>query len=248
MIPEFLYKHKCWWCGEIANTKEHKFKSSDFKKTFGKNPKEFNLASVLVKDEKQFNVQGPNSVYLKFHKKNLCENCNTKKSRDMDFAYDEVINYILNNNTKILTSQNLDFTKIFQFKGFEQKTNFIRYIVKHASCRIANHGLKISSDVINFLNCRTNKLNHFYIQLFHLMEIEALQMNSGIGPFLGQASFYKYVLENHETKYIYSGLTINQFHIKYLYDTELTNEKYPGLWEYHQYPKMSKIFLAKILP
>ena len=68
MISTKDYRGQCWWCGNTADSREHKYKSSDIKREFGKHSYKGNKAVKRIFDEldRGDNVQGANSNFLKF--------------------------------------------------------------------------------------------------------------------------------------------------------------------------------------
>lgn len=69
----------CWICGKhLANSGEHKFKSSLLKKMHGK---QFMSQIIYSNDKKELKLEGPNSKKVKFPKV-ICETCNNSVTSD----------------------------------------------------------------------------------------------------------------------------------------------------------------------
>ncbi|MBK9271279.1 MAG: hypothetical protein IPM48_06750 [Saprospiraceae bacterium] len=79
------YNKKCWLCGEIANSEEHKFKASILKRHFGKNYSKNKHTYISGKEEKT--IDSYKSKELKFPPI-ICEDCNNNKTRSADVSYD----------------------------------------------------------------------------------------------------------------------------------------------------------------
>lgn len=119
----------CWICGDLANSKEHKFKASDIKRIHGK---KFN---ALFVHENATQISSYKDRILKFPEI-ICEECNVKRTRPHDDAYDIFINYCIENYESLLASKELDFEIIFGKTWIENKRNLYRYFAKHAGCKI----------------------------------------------------------------------------------------------------------------
>lgn len=152
MIPRFDYGDKCWWCGGLADSAEHKYKKSDLLKEFGSGPyKSHNEIVRVVHEEKVRKIPGPKSQEVKFPN-NLCQNCNNNRSQPFDIAYSEFVSYLKNNEEEIYLSKQFQFSNIFG-KNYEIKKNdVIRYYVKHICCRLASAKVLIKDEIKNFLN------------------------------------------------------------------------------------------------
>ncbi len=101
-IPDvrFGYQGQCWWCGNAADSREHKYKRSDIVREFGRGPWAEPMLRVAG-GNRQFRVQGPNSQGLKFSK-SLCQRCNNDRNQPFDLAYDSMMDYISRNESEII--------------------------------------------------------------------------------------------------------------------------------------------------
>jgi hypothetical protein len=125
---------KCWWCGDIANTREHKIKRTLVKDLM------FNDDSVKKvyltqrneatgRAEKKI-IQSPDSDFVKHHK-NLCQSCNTSKSKKFDEAYRVFHEYLTSNEKSIASSLKIDMNLL----NIKQEDLF-RYFIKSFCCMI----------------------------------------------------------------------------------------------------------------
>lgn len=155
MIHFKLNKDKtiCWWCGSEELTREHKSKKTEIEMLYGKVFSNGNLVNHIKyrTESKGVNIQSSKSDRVKFEK-NLCKKCNGARSQDFDKAYQKLIDYYYKNRNEIVTSQKLDFEKIFGQTWNVDILNVKRYIGKHIGCRMAENGLLPSSNLIDFLN------------------------------------------------------------------------------------------------
>lgn len=166
------YSGKCWWCGQPAGSREHKYKRTDVVRAFG--PPPWNEAVVHVKDGKQRPVQGPNSDLLKFGR-SLCQRCNNSTGQPFDDAYDEMMDYLSSSVETIKSGRSVDQRSIFgaKWKGF--RTNTIRYIVKAIGCRLAEDGVEVPQAFIQFLNGSNQPPDHLNLQLCFNLDILELE-------------------------------------------------------------------------
>jgi hypothetical protein len=64
MIEMYDYKDRCWWCGNAADSGEHKYKKADLVREFGKGPYKGAKELVRVIEGQLKIIQGPNSKRL----------------------------------------------------------------------------------------------------------------------------------------------------------------------------------------
>lgn len=123
----------CWICEvNIANSEEHKFKSSDIRSNYGK---KFKRDVILYKENQEISLISYKDKNIKFPKL-ICTRCNNIDTQEADNAYSNFVNYIDDSfeNTKRLGY--VDYGKIYPNWELE-KDNLYRYIAKQAGCRIS---------------------------------------------------------------------------------------------------------------
>jgi hypothetical protein len=134
-----LEKQLCWMCGGVADTREHKFKRSDLRRTpLGSAPKQ----AVFLSEQGFKPLQGPNSKLVKFGKV-LCSQCNSSRTQPYDSAYDRLSTWLAQEGDDFLNRREMDFQEIY---GHDYKigvNNLLRYFVKHLGCRIADSKLPV---------------------------------------------------------------------------------------------------------
>jgi|JI10StandDraft_1071094.scaffolds.fasta_scaffold03922_15 hypothetical protein len=227
---------KCWWCGNTADSREHRHKKSDFKRVFGRGNYDPELIPTIERDGELITVQGPNSDFLKFDKV-ICINCNSTRSQPFDLAYDIFIKYVEENKDEIINTRLLDFNKVFRTNALEQKQNVIKYYIKNISCRLAANRFSISKDVIDFLDGKRN-LNHFYIKheirldiLWWIERIRKVMPDPG-NLYIGPLRYYK-KNSSEDIDVVYSFYNYRWFKMIYFYSDRITNEMYPGYDDYN---------------
>lgn len=151
-----LIAGRCWWCGAIADSREHKFKRSDLIREHGPAPyldgAELSGVGAGVSTRMRSNKSSP----LKF-KPNLCQACNNARSQPFDQAYDRFVSWIFDHEDEVLTRRSIDLHAVFGSDWEEAGLDVLRYFVKHACCRIADliadgYSASLPGDVIDFLN------------------------------------------------------------------------------------------------
>lgn len=139
--------NKCWICGDIADSKEHKFKASDIKRALGKK-----FEAFLFNGEKVQEFNSYKDDIIQFPKV-ICIDCNNNKTRKHDNAYDEFVVYAYKNQQKILRERIIDFQDIYGDElWLEKKIDLFRYYSKHAGCKVASSKLEFDlSKLSNFI-------------------------------------------------------------------------------------------------
>jgi hypothetical protein len=162
MIEYKKYNETCWWCAEKADSKEHRFKKSDIIREFGKGPFDKGAIIKILDDYKIENgqqIQGPNSIHLKF-RNSLCKKCNNDRSQKFDIAYDKFISFIKSREETIFIERHVNLKNIYGGNWKQEFNNLLRYFIKNISCRLAENEIKIEKNTIEFLN-GTNELQYF---------------------------------------------------------------------------------------
>ncbi|MGF2948210.1 hypothetical protein [Microbacterium alcoholitolerans] len=153
-VPEeYLYDYAgvCWWCGDAANSREHKWKKSEIKAMYGLAGSD-SYPLVWIDDSGNFKtVQGPDSDALKFEK-SLCQNCNNARSQKFDLAYDRWIRFLVANYEQIIESRVVNLCDAIGQAGSESRLDLARYFAKHIGCRVADKAGRVPESLIAFLN------------------------------------------------------------------------------------------------
>lgn len=150
---EYLYDYDgvCWWCGDDANSREHKWKQSEIKAMYGPATSENYPLVWFGDDGKPRPVQGPDSDLMKFEK-SLCQNCNNARSQPFDLAYDRWIQYLRANYDQIIESRVVDLRDVADGAGCEFRLDLAKYFAKHIGCRVADKAGRVPASLIAFLN------------------------------------------------------------------------------------------------
>lgn len=138
---------KCWWCGDLADSREHIFKKSILKKQYGL--KDFK--SIMQYNGKRKRIQGPSQDDLKF-RPNLCQKCNNSRSSEFDKIYDEFLRQIESRFEQFHSEKQINWEELFGSEWSLKKRFLLKYFVKHIGCRLSHDNLEFSENLRNFLN------------------------------------------------------------------------------------------------
>jgi hypothetical protein len=138
---------KCWWCGEIANSREHIFKKSILKKQYGLK----NYGSIMKYNGVKKRIQGPSQNELKF-KPNLCKKCNNDRSSEFDKVYDEFLSKIEERFIQFYNEKQINWFDIFNSEWRLKKKLLLKYFVKHIGCRLSHDNKEFSSNLSDYLD------------------------------------------------------------------------------------------------
>ena len=215
---------KCWWCGAVADSAEHRIKKSDIISQFGKGPYQKDDQVVVGNSTGLRKINGPKSKEIKF-RKNLCQNCNNNVSQEFDLSYQYFTEYLINNENHILETNELNWSHIYGDQWQHKKENLLRYYVKHVCCRLSDHNIKISSKVKSYLNNKSCIENiQFYPEIrldivAYLIKIRKALLDDGClwtGPL-----YYEYNANKTEFYDANSFLGFRWFRMYWRYDSTI---------------------------
>ena len=143
---------RCWWCGALADSREHKFKQAELRMNNGRGPWLGNDAVVHARHGEELRpIQGPNASSVKFGS-SLCKNCNNARSQVFDRAYDRFIEFMAANESMVGVDRRFRFSDIYGPDWPSARVNLIKYWVKHVCCMAVDKGLAIPGLLIEYLN------------------------------------------------------------------------------------------------
>ena len=155
---------KCWICGNKNLSDEHKMKSSDLRRNYGKKYKGKNELLYFSGENQGTELKDYKDDLLKF-KKCICVNCNTTFTKPHDDAYDKFIKYISINYDKIYHERRIDFEDIYKVDYIFEKRNLLKYYAKHSGCKIVTattpSDITDLSDFIKMIK-HQNDLNYIF--------------------------------------------------------------------------------------
>ena len=164
---------------------------------------------VIVKENKQREIQGANSHLLKYSPV-ICSYCNNTKTQPFDIAYSEFINYIDKNKDLILHQRFINFQDIYKENFEEKQRNLYKYFVKSFGCRLADNQHKIPEDMIELLDKDSFQTA---LRITFAINEDKLLFDLDI---VGNGAIYAY---NKSLNYTYDEF-YKWLHIFYYYDTQ----------------------------
>lgn len=139
---------KCWICGDIATTGEHKIMKAILKDVFKDNFENKDL--LHIKDDKATNLQGASSKKIQYLK-SLCLKCNNEYTQPFDFSFLKFFEYIKNNHSLLFKTKMLDFEKVYGESYKKEIINLFKYFIKIFGCDLNDNKLIIPSDLIEMI-------------------------------------------------------------------------------------------------
>lgn len=136
----------CWWCGGVADSREHKHKASLLRKMWG--PEGLVLGR---RGDDFYNLRSPRSSVVKFGK-TLCQNCNNAKSQPFDVAYDTYAAYVQTSSRQLARAGRIDWRDVFGEDWEHPTRNLGCYFVKSFGCWFAEDGFPPPSPFAAFLD------------------------------------------------------------------------------------------------
>jgi hypothetical protein len=84
--------------------------------------------------------------------RNLCRRCNNERSQPFDAAYTSFISFVAANERNALRARRADLAEVIGADWPNRPEDVRRYYVKHISCRLAEAGLGVPTQVIRYLD------------------------------------------------------------------------------------------------
>lgn len=160
---------KCWICGGIATTGEHRIKHSDLKDLYPAITPESPLYYRRDGIQKR-PIRSLKSDHLKFDAL-LCTRCNNARTQTYDKAWETLSKYLLTNWNEILKVNKIDLHKVFPNKTIENMIAVQLFFVKIFGTKIVESCAPI--DVSSFSKSILENREHPNIYMsFRDSEIE----------------------------------------------------------------------------
>lgn len=144
---------RCWWCGDVATTEEHRIKASTLRRV-GRSDDGITVPGNVFK--KSSDYEGPLRTIKRGAQvrwgKNMCANCNNSKSQPFDRAYDGFEVFLVTNFEMIAGWTHLDWQAVYGEEWQVGARNLARYFAKQLGCMLATYDLTIPADIRRFLD------------------------------------------------------------------------------------------------
>ena len=209
---------RCWWCGDIATTEEHRFKASTLRRVA-------RMGDGTVAPGNVFKSSSDYEATLRSLKKgtqirwrkNLCGNCNSSKSQPFDRAYDDFEAFLVENINMMSGWEQLDWQTVYGSDWQEKARNLARYFGKQLGCMLATYQLRVPIELIEFLDGADRCPPTCFALFVNPRAVDAhLQMlgdgfEGGLAGFVGLLDSTAY-----QTEGVFSGIDYG-YHIGYLW-------------------------------
>lgn len=144
---------RCWWCGDLATTQEHRIKHSTLRRVARDETGRADPANVF---KKSADYEGTlrslsKGSQVKWHK-NMCASCNNARSQPFDRAYDVMDSFIIEHADQMMRWRRLTWMDVYGSEWEEAAGNLGRYFGKQVACMLASQRLPIPNDLIEFLD------------------------------------------------------------------------------------------------
>ena len=137
----------CWWCGGVADSREHRVKASQLRKMFASANHLF-LSGKAGSRPTRINGIKANSVRFP---KVLCRNCNNVRSQPYDVAYDKFVQKVWDDPECFRDRTEFDMAEILPDDPYGA-AKLARYYVKNIGCRIAELGFTVPQQIVDFMD------------------------------------------------------------------------------------------------
>lgn len=136
----------CWWCGGVADSREHRHKASILRRMWS------DEGLYLGREgEDLYTLRSWRSGAVKFGKV-LCQACNNVRSQPFDRAYDVYAQFIQSNATRLSRAKSIDWREVYGADWQESARLLGCYAVKNFGCWLAEGGFAPSEVFATFLD------------------------------------------------------------------------------------------------
>lgn len=139
----------CWWCGNVADSREHRHKRTDLRRMFD----DEGVLERHKADERLMLIRSANSKSkaARFGAV-LCARCNNERSQAYDRAYDTFSDYLVAHMDDFWKAGRLDMRTIFGEEWDTKVAYLARYYAKNFGCAMADNGIPPPMSLIEFMN------------------------------------------------------------------------------------------------
>jgi hypothetical protein len=141
---------KCWSCGAVADSAEHRIKKTDLVRAFGRGPYKVPFAPVHERLRILTPIQGPRSAVVKYAP-SLCHRCNTTATQAYDKSYDSFIVWLFANEQAVLHRRIIDFKEAYGDSFEDSQRDLFKYFVKSFGCRLISARQSVPPDLVALL-------------------------------------------------------------------------------------------------
>lgn len=173
---------RCWWCGALATTEEHRIKASTLRRIGRTEDGTIDPSNVFKMSSDyerplQTLKKGPQVRW----RRNMCADCNNSRSQPFDRAYDVFEAFLVSHFEAMADWTRLDWKDIYGKDWRTDSRNLARYFAKQLGCMLATYDLPVPDDIRRFLNganrcpsvCFELAINPAVVQLMRTEGVDA---------------------------------------------------------------------------
>lgn len=147
---------RCWWCGDLATTEEHRIKASTLRRVGRAEDGTTNPSNVFkMSSDYQRSLQtlkkGPQVRW----RRNMCASCNNSRSQAFDRAYDVFEAFLVSHCDVMVAWTRVDWKDVYGKDWRTGSRNLARYFAKQLGCMLATYDLPVPDDIPRFLDGAT---------------------------------------------------------------------------------------------
>ena len=144
---------RCWWCGALATTEEHRIKASTLRRVARSEDGTVTPGNVFKKssDYEATLHSLKRGTQIRWPK-NLCGNCNNSKSQPFDRAYDVFEAFLVARIDELSTWARLDWETVFGTEWQTGARDLARYFGKQLGCMLSAQQLPVPDELVEFLD------------------------------------------------------------------------------------------------
>ena len=209
---------RCWWCGDVATTEEHRIKASTLRRVARSEDGTVTPGNVFKKSsDYEATLRSLSKGTQIRWRKNLCGNCNSSKSQPFDRAHDEFEAFLVEHIDEISAWERLDWQSVYGSEWQEKARNLARYFGKQLGCMLATHQLPVPAELVGFLNGADRCPSTCFMLYVNPRAVDAHKQMRGDGSKDGLSGFVG-LLEStaYQTEGVFSGVDYG-YHIGYLW-------------------------------
>ncbi|MDQ0643756.1 hypothetical protein [Microbacterium murale] len=199
----------CWWCGALADSREHKFAAAELRLNHGRGSWSGDNAVVhFSSDVAPTDVRGAKADILKWEP-SLCRDCNNARSHPFDHSYITLLKY-LDTHEVVGESGLFAFSDVYGGDWELSRANLIKYWVKHICCRATVIGLSAPKALVEYLDdlSAVDDPPHIGMQLLVNASVFEFERKQGMGRGSGFADAEGFSLDGELVgfeSYVYWG-------------------------------------------
>ncbi len=163
---------KCWICGDVADTREHRIKRTDIRQVLGEATQQKPLF-VHNDDKRNKRVQSTNAKILR-GEKDLCARCNNELTQPHDKSWERLSSYLYENWTIILKNGKFRVSKAFPAGAGNGMRNAHLFFAKLLGCAVKEGDVPINITKLANGIKENRPINNFWLSIGATPETETI--------------------------------------------------------------------------